>query len=382
MRFLQKSSNSILRLSLLFGLAFSGGSLLATNDAVITATTGDPSIRTVEELPLAAKSLLLDIVKTDYGYFAVGDRGHVLRSDDGLSWTQLKIDTRSTLTSIASVGDRLWVAGHDGVIFYSADRGTSWTRQRTVPWTLDDTNPAHGVPILDVYFADENNGFAIGAFSLLLRTSDGGATWDLQSLSGEPAAADSANDASADKPAADESAAGADESWTFSDDELELDDEVDPHLNAIAGSPNGILFIAGERGALFRSRNGGVTWSKLKLPYEGSMFGLVSWNENQIMAFGLRGNVFESFDGGQNWQQVKSGTSSTLMGGISLPNGGAVIVGNGGVVLQRPDRRTPFAIKTFQTDSGETPVLSGVTTTADNTLVLIGEKGAETLRTN
>ena len=56
--------------------------------------------------------------------------------------------------------------------------------------------------------------------------------------------------------------------------------------------------IAGERGAFFRSRDGGQTWERKRLPYEGSMFGILAWDAGHLLAFGLRGNLFRSGDAG------------------------------------------------------------------------------------
>ncbi|MCG8466491.1 MAG: hypothetical protein MI750_16815, partial [Xanthomonadales bacterium] len=43
----------------------------------------------VYEAPLAAASLVLDITQSGDHYVAVGERGHVLLSDDGSSWRQV-----------------------------------------------------------------------------------------------------------------------------------------------------------------------------------------------------------------------------------------------------------------------------------------------------
>ena len=45
-----------------------------------------------EHQPLAAESLLLDIIEVPgHGFLAVGERGHVVRSSDGRNWTQAEI---------------------------------------------------------------------------------------------------------------------------------------------------------------------------------------------------------------------------------------------------------------------------------------------------
>ena len=45
-----------------------------------------------------------------------------------------------------------------------------------------------------------------------------------------------------------------------------------------------------------RSRDGGETWESRRLPYEGSMFGVLSWQDDHILVYGLRGNVLALVD--------------------------------------------------------------------------------------
>jgi photosystem II stability/assembly factor-like uncharacterized protein len=65
-----------------------------------------------EMQPLSADSMLLDVIRVDHRLVAVGERGHVVFSDDGKTWQQAEhVPTRSTLTSLFRVGDRLWAGG-------------------------------------------------------------------------------------------------------------------------------------------------------------------------------------------------------------------------------------------------------------------------------
>ncbi len=331
----------------------------------------DPALLDAEMQPRASASMLLDLVQTPSGYFAVGERGHVLVSTDGQSWTQAKIPTRATLTTIASADGVLWAAGHDGVIVHSTDGGQTWTRRRAAPWSLDIVDPSEGVPVMDLLFTDAMNGFAIGAYSLMLVTSDGGVTWTPRSVIAPPP----------DAPVPDADTAVADEGddWTFDESDLALDAESDPHLNAMARTGSGALVIAGERGTFLRSRDGGATWESRRLPYEGSMFGVLAWENDHILVFGLRGNVYESTDLGDSWQRVETGVTTSLMGGVARPEGGAVLVGANGVVLMREDGASDFAASVFETENG-TPNLSGVLPAGDAGLVLVGDKGANLYR--
>ena len=106
------------------------------------------------------------------------------------------------------------------------------------------------------------------------------------------------------------------------------------------------------------------------------MFGILAWEDDHILVFGLRGNVYESTDLGDSWNRVDTVVTTSLMGGHALPGGGAVLVGQNGVVLTRPDAASPFAPATFATATGETPLLAGVLPAGDGYLV-IGDKGAD-----
>jgi photosystem II stability/assembly factor-like uncharacterized protein len=341
--------------------------------------TAAPLLRS-EQMPLSAsQALVFDFAESSSRAIAVGERGQIFLSESRRDWRQVEnVPTRANLTAVAAVGDLAWAVGHDGTIVHSADGGQTWSLQRSDPWRplTDDMefNPRQGVPLLDIVMLDAQNGYAVGAYSLLLRTVDGGASWNEVAITG--AAPEPAADAAApiDEIASDAAAAEGEESWTFDDADLELEEESDPHLNAIARTGDGSLFIVAERGAGFRSRDGGATWERLQLPYEGSMFGVIGYEGQRVLAFGMRGNAFESTDLGTTWSTVDTGTELSLMGGTALPDGGAALVGANGLVLIRNAAGT-IAQHTFQTGALETPVLSGVLAQSASELVVGGEKG-------
>jgi photosystem II stability/assembly factor-like uncharacterized protein len=345
---------------------------LASSAQAPTPPPSDPSELPAEILPRAAQSLLLDAVQTAAGYFVAGERGHVLTSSDGAKWAQQKVPTRSTLTALATVDGQLWAGGHDGVILHSADGGQTWTPQRRDPFALaPDQDPAdrdqrQGAPVLDLLFTDATHGIAIGAYSLMLQTSDGGGTWTpvqaLPDATGETAAPE----------------AVASESGVFNAEDLQLGEESNPHFNAIARTGSGALAIVGERGTFLRSRDNGATWEKVAFPYAGSLFGVLAWEGDHILAFGLRGNVYESADLGSTWTKVDSTLSTSLMGGTALPNGGAVLVGSNGAVLARADGASAFTASTYANAANETPALAAVIPAGATGYVLVGEKGVDT----
>jgi photosystem II stability/assembly factor-like uncharacterized protein len=342
--------------------------------AVPGLATATPSAAlTAEVMPLAAsRSVILGFTESNARAIAVGERGHVLVSESRTDWRQVAgVPTRTTLTAASAIGNHVWVVGHDGIILHSADGGLQWTTQREdipQPFEGDEfaelPDPRKGAPLLDVLFLDADNGFAIGAYALMLRTRDGGANWEQVTVTSAPAPADASG--------ADDQ---ADDNWIFDQDDLALDAETDPHLNGIARTPDGLLFMVAERGTAFRSRDGGETWERIQLPYDGSMFGVLALGEGHLLAYGLRGNVLETRNGGDDWEEIDTGTELSLMGATVLPNGGLVIVGANGVILHRTAAGEPLLRSTFVNENQETPVLSAALPRNTRELLVAGERG-------
>jgi photosystem II stability/assembly factor-like uncharacterized protein len=343
----------------------------------------DPVDSPAETMPLAAQSLLLGLARTANGYVAVGGRGDILVSADGAQWKQAEVPTRSTLTAVAAIDANVWAVGHDGVIVHSADGGEHWQMQRKDSWRAPTgdapTDPRQGAPLLGVLFTDAKHGFAVGAYSLALRTDDGGEHW--QEITVAPKPKDDANDAGGGDAAAVDSTQGggaqSGDKWTFNQSQLKIGQEPTPHLNAITRTGSGALFIVGERGAAFRSRDSGATWQRLQLPYDGSMFGVIGYAADHVLAFGLRGHAFESTDLGDHWTQVPTDTELSLMGGTALPDDGAAIVGANGIVLMRAKGGQPL---TSHVDQSAGTIAEVLSLGDSGDLLLAGENGVSTYK--
>lgn len=274
-----------------------------------------------QTLPLAARSLLLDVVRLDNGRLvAVGERGHVVYSDDGTEWTQAEhVPSRSTLTAVTHYGDRLWAVGHDTTILTSGDRGQSWT--------LLNFDPERRQPAMDVLFVSPEVGMVVGAYGLMMITRDGGENWEER------------------YPSEDE--------W---------------HLNSLLTLDNGDIIIAGERGFSYISEDGGETFETIEMPYPGSMFGIIEV-ENCVVVFGLRGHVQESCGGGRTWAELVTNNQQSLSG-AAYRDGELMMVGNGGIILKRKDRG-PFT-HSFHSSGVD---FASIIPMEDGSWLLVGEEG-------
>jgi photosystem II stability/assembly factor-like uncharacterized protein len=301
----------------------------------------DSANRPAEIEPLAASSLLLDLAVAGHRLVAVGERGHVLLSDDqGATWRQAKsVPTRVLLTAVFFVDAEYgWAVGHDETILNTADGGETWTRSHFAPEAQQ--------PLLDLWFANRVSGIAVGAYGAYFTTNDGGRHWSSAKFS--PPAAQAAND---DEP------------------------PPDYHLNRIVGVGNR-LYVAAEGGRLYRSDDRGASWRALPSPYTGSFFGLVPIRGEGLLAFGLRGHLFRSADAGETWHALESHTTAMLTDGIAINDLRVVIGGLAGVLLVSADAGETFKLTQQDDRKGMSALLPGPA----GTVVVAGEGGVRTIR--
>lgn len=276
--------------------------------------------------PLVERSLLLSGHAVEGLTVVVGERGHILRSDDGgRSWQQAEVPTRATLTGVYLHDQSLgWAVGHDQVILRTQDGARTWQ--------LLEADPEAERPLLDIWFADAQHGFAVGAYGLFLESEDGGDSWSERRIG-----------------------------------------EGDFHFNQIVHAGESRLYIVGEAGTLLRSDDGGRQWSALQSPYEGSFFGALALSEDSLLVFGLRGHLFRSDDVGGSWVELVSGAEASLCDGLLLEDGSIFIAGLAGTMLVSQDHGRSFSYHQQEDRKG----FSALVTAVDGMLVGVGEFGVK-----
>ncbi len=294
--------------------------------AILLIASNMVSAIEAEKMDGFLNSLYLGITTNKSTVIAVGERGHVALSKDyGSTWQQAKsVPTRTTLTAVTMVGKNAWAVGHDTTIIYSSDEGENWAVQ------FEDKD--RQMPLLDVMFINESEGFAIGAYGTYLTTYDGGKNWN---------------------------------------DSL-IDEEQDFHLNKIIKVDEYRYFVVAEAGNAFRSFDAGKSWELIELPYPGSMFGVVSYN-NQIVTYGLRGHVLVSDDFGDTFVQLESPVLNSLFGSTISSSNSLLIVGANATVLKYHNK----SLKKVNIESSEGD-FTGVLSIKNNKLIFISESGIST----
>lgn len=234
-----------------------------------------------------------DLIRVDDALVAVGERGTILKSNDGGdTWnaTSHEVDIPATLTNVSQISDQVLLAtGHDSLILRSTDNGDSW---EPVMHDLEI-----GEPLLGTWSPDGSRVYAYGSFGKFFQSDDAGQTWQAM--------------------------------------DLPIQGE---HLNDMAGEGN-LRIIVGEMGLVVRSTDAGESWESLEPFYNGSLFGVANLGNDAWVAYGMRGNVFYSQDNGLNWAQITIPHKMPLYGHALANDGsGLVIVGTGGAYVSIDDQ--------------------------------------------
>ncbi len=196
------------------------------------------------------------------------------------------MQTSILLTAIRMLDSSTGCAvGHDGVIVCTSDGGSTW------PIVHGDKDQER--PLLDIVFVSSQKSIAVGAYGYYLVSNDDGNNWT----------------------------------------EDIVNEDHDFHLNAISGYLHGMLYIVGEAGQIYRSKDKGLTWDTLPSPYEGSLFDVLAWGDGQVAITGLRGRLYYSQDKGESWSRIPTNVETPLNSLIRLRNGQLMAVGHAGNIV-------------------------------------------------
>ncbi len=235
--------------------------------------------------------------------FVGGDAGYFAATNDGgATWTTQDIGTTDDINEIyfRNEKDGYLVAG--GNLLITSDSGRTW-RETTI---FNAGEFKEGKPeFLSIRFADKNRGHAIGSVlnkndqvidSLMMRTVDGGATWQRIAVPSK----------------------------------RELF-----HMD-FSGKADG--WIVGDRGVILATSDGGVTWRLQDSGTTRALYNVDFQNDNVGYAVGGGGTILRTENGGNTWTATPAGVTSTLLRVDFADSSNGWIVGRDGVILRSSDK--------------------------------------------
>ncbi|MEP6902402.1 MAG: YCF48-related protein [Actinomycetota bacterium] len=235
--------------------------------------------------------------------WVAGDAGYLAYTfDGGKNWSKQNIGTTENINEIYFRNDDngYLVAGKK--MFITKDAGQNW--QETKIYKASDIRS--GTPeFLSIRFADKKRGIVIGSVlnkeervidSLVMRTEDGGETWQR----------------------------------VFVPSKKEL-----YHLDFVGSS---LCWIVGDDGLILASYNGGVSFQAQKSGTTLDLYNVDFRDENEGYIVGSKGTILRTENGGETWESIKTSYSVTFMRVDFADDKNGVIVGYEGTILRSTDK--------------------------------------------
>ena len=337
----------------------------------------------------------------------------VRRSDNaGATFRRINVVNESRCTStIASFfftnGNTGYFVLANGQVFSTGDGGTTFTPKTSVPipgsgavatdiWFTSDTTgfatvgdqiyrttdgagswtlvASGGSTLNGIYFVDATTGYAVGSNQLILRTTDGGATWQPRPATGGPgglnltsmrcgsattcvATTESGNEllrttdggenAAAVTPSTQKIFGAAFASPTrvvaggfggaivVSDDAAQnftnIGDKLTGNYSGLKSAGGTTAFAFGESGALARSTNGGETWASIAAPTDEDLVDVTFPTAETGFALDASGQLRRTDNGGASWRILDTGTGARPRAVVALSKEKVLLIGPAGI---------------------------------------------------
>ena len=254
---------------------------------------------------------------SERGWIA-GDDGYLAStSDGGKSWTKYPLNATEDINEIYFRNDDngYLVAGRK--MFVTRDAGRTWQETRIFRTGEFGT----GTPeFLSIRFSDKKRGYVIGSVlrrngkedvvvdSLLMRTEDGGETWQ----------------------------------------RVRVPSKVELFHLDFSGNSRG--WIVGDNGLILSSTDSGITWLKQTSHTNMPLYNVDFRDDDEGYITGKSGTILRTENGGRTWEKVTTSVKDTLMRVDFADNKNGWIVGYSGTILRSSDKGRTWAKKDSNTD--------------------------------
>lgn len=289
---------------------------------------------------------LQSVYFADATYGLIAAEGSIYRTvDGGTNWASISGLGGSPINDIYMVNNSTaWAVGQYGTIYKLTRSGSTWTATTQTSGTSNE--------LWGVYFKDASNGFAVGAIpdggggyvdGRLLRTTDGGATWQKNdtnalpeplkdvTVSGDTIVAVGKNGAVYQRSNADIWAGTAD---TVAASLTAPSTGVSTELWSVSRINGSTVYAGGAAGAIVKSTDIGTggtggTWSQTAGGLTAATMQNISFASDTVgVGVGDGGLAVKTTDGGESWSPGGGVTASHNLYSVHMINtSNAVAVG-------------------------------------------------------
>ena len=222
--------------------------------------------------------------------------------------------------------------GLSGTILRTTNGGASWAIQSS-----GTTMPLYGS-----WFTDANTGTLVGSSDTILRTTDGGASWAIQS------------------------------SGTTN------------NLYGVCFMNADTGIAVGNAGTILRTTDGGASWGIQSSGTANNLCGICFINADTWTAVGNAGTILRTTNGGASWTSQPGGTTNNLRSICFINADTGTVVGNASTIFRTTDGGTSWTNQSIGTNNqtGISYNLCGVSFKNADTGIVVGQSGTILQTTN
>ena len=269
---------------------------LGAEKGVILKTTDGGATWTPNENTRAKTLNNIRFFNDNVGW-AVGSRNQgeediILRTEDGGATWQPNYSGNTSELYCACFVDSLhgWAVGKgttsSSVIIHTNDSGVNWTAQN---------QPGSDKVLWAIAFRDQNLGWAVGASGLVLKTVNGGVTWDKDGVT----------------------------------------IQASRNLNALGFTNSQMVMSVGNAGIIVRSQDDGTVWQEISSGTTTWHFYAIDFADPDTgWIVGPNKTIIRSIDGGENWNPQASSAPQNLLDICMVDNMTGWTVGEWGIILK------------------------------------------------
>jgi photosystem II stability/assembly factor-like uncharacterized protein len=226
---------------------------------------------------------LHDVVATSAtDAWVVGDRGTMLRTTNGTSWTEVDPGKHVLFRGIDSAGGSTVFAAGDGMTVTKTTDGASFTVKH---------GSSASIILNDVDAGSQGFAIQVGGEGTVRTSTNRGANW---------------TDRTAGTTA-----------------DLYGVDLIDG---------NDIAWAVGGNGTIIKTEDGGISWSAQTSGTTQRLYSVSAVSKDVVYAAGHGGVILKTTNGGSTWTTQASGTTQSLRGIDAVDASTAFVVGGGGVI--------------------------------------------------
>ncbi len=335
----------------------SNGWVVGDSGTILTTTDGGDNWTT------QTSNVGFDLLKVKFNNstsgWVVGRNGTILSTiDGGTTWTEQDSEVNYDLYDIVSIGsDNYFAFGTLGLL-ESTDGGTSWE--------LTPTNIVDIPSFLDMTFVNDNLGFAIGNAGAIIRTQDGGDTWNYRRRNQENAVSEWFTNVQFINDSVGW-CVGATGAPPYDGLLLKTNDAgdtwetriFDADLPPIASGIEDFIFIDSFNGwfvadvDIFKTSDGGSIWDR-QSPLTSTILNSISFVDSvNGWVVGMSGTILRTIDGGEEWENMTDTLLTTNLFDVQFVTDSiGWVVGASGTIWKTTDAAENWVVQESGTTNG------------------------------